>query len=441
VRVGDERVTCPRGGLQAFWLALLFVLTALLIAVVVAPPYPPLQDLSEWIYQGRITADLLEGMAVPGYHLASYPIPNAASQVILGGLSLIMPAIVAGRIFAIAYLACAASVAVKLSRKLQPDVAGPLSIVLMLWIFANSSFWNGYMNFSIGVLFFAIYLLQPESSARNPKTIMLFSLLTFFSHAIVFAVFFFLVLCRSVGQRHIPGTVAAFTPTLLLTLWYFLARAPGPVQVSNLPNVFGPLNFLSYKAYTVAKIGPYQNFVFSSGGDAVNRPLVYWCGVVANFVYGIGVVLLIGWGGWRVLRRISIPAEIVAAGSLLLVFLVMPGFFQGVVNPGERFLYPALLLALLYLPASRFALAGFSLAGVVMMLVGILPIFGSAIDWSEPASDQLLSVQPSHALFWHRPTLFADKAIENEWAERHRTVPRLPLTYANSILVPDSTAH
>jgi hypothetical protein len=76
-----------------------------------------------------------------------------------------------------------------------------------------------------------------------------------------------------------------------------------------------------------------------------------------------------------------------------------------------------------------------------MMLVGILPIFGSAIDWSEPASDQLLSVQPSHALFWHPPTLFADKAIENEWAERHRTVPRLPLTYANSILVPDSTAH
>jgi hypothetical protein len=65
----------PDDALPATALALC---TALAVAAaVLLPPYPPLQDFIEWIYQAEILAQLPSEAWPPGVHVATYPVPNS----------------------------------------------------------------------------------------------------------------------------------------------------------------------------------------------------------------------------------------------------------------------------------------------------------------------------------------------------------------------------
>ncbi|MFC7538338.1 hypothetical protein ACFQU2_01245 [Siccirubricoccus deserti] len=105
------------------------------------------------------------------------------------------------------------------------------------------------------------------------------------------------------------------------------------------------------------------------------RPLVYSAGSAVNLLYAAALLAAIAWGGRTAWRRRSVPwAAVAAAAGLGLLFLFLPSRIQSVVvNPGERLMYPALLLLLLALPLPRqpARLLGGSIAVLALSLTGL----------------------------------------------------------------------
>lgn len=417
---------------ERYYLGLAALIAAVVLGAIFVAPYPPFQDFTEWLYQSRIAADLLRGIDVPGFALAHYPIPNSASQAVLAPLSLVMSPVWAGRLFLTAYLVAALLLSWALARRFHPALGASMALLLLISLFLNSPFWNGYANSAVGLLVFGLYLLLPEEKARRAGIVALFGLLTFFLHAVAFCAFAAVASWRMVARRRLDGTVIGLLPSLLLAAWYIAAKPHVDAHSSGLSH--GLAHFIAYKAYSLAKMGPYHNFVFADGGDAVARPWLYWGGVAINFLYAAGMVVLLALGLLTARRTKALRPELAAAACLLLLFALLPDVMAEVVNPGERFFYPALLLLLLYLPLSPRLARALALCGVVMAASVTTLLMPHA--WFAPVNDAQIAAVPLRVLFLHRPTGNAAKIAELARAARARDHVRLPLTFTSSFVVP-----
>ncbi|GGC52128.1 hypothetical protein GCM10011504_33190 [Siccirubricoccus deserti] len=427
----------PARNLVVAWPMGFAVLTVLTIAaVLLLSPYPPLQDFIEWIYQAEVLARLGDDGALPGVRLAGYPVPNSLFQLLLGGFALVMPAPAAGRLFLVAYAAAALLLAAGLARRYQPEAAAPFTCILLISFFFNAPFWNGYGNYQTGLLLLAGWYLLPEARRISPWLILAYGLLLFFAHAMVFAAFAAILGVEALARRRVLPTALALAPAMLLFAWYVLGKEAPPT--AHQPGQVEEASSLALKAYTLAKIGPYHNFVFDSGGDAVLRPLVYSAGSAVNLLYAAALLAAIAWGGRTAWRRRSVPwAAVAAAAGLGLLFLFLPSRIQSVVvNPGERLMYPALLLLLLALPLPRqpARLLGGSIAVLALSLTGLG--LGPR-PWDIPVSPAgpAAAREPRQVLFWHRPTAFTCKWQEMRRAEAKGEAPQLPITFRTSLLV------
>jgi len=387
-----------RGMLPPAGMLPVLALALAVMAVVVLPPYPPLQDFIEWNWQ----AALMAGAALPeGVRYAPYPVPNSLFQLVLGGLALALPAALAGQVFLLGYAVAAVAVAVALGRRWRPEAGWSFAAILLVSFLFNTPFWNGYLNYQTGLLLFAAWFLVPARWRAMPGVILPAAVLMFLAHAMTFAAFGLLVGAEALAARD-PRRGLALLPAAGLAAWYVLAKVPPPPAelMDAAPG------WLALKLYTVAKLGPYQNFVFADGGDGVRWPLAYGAGVALNLAYAAGLGLLVGAAAWR--RRTVPVVPLVVAGLLGLAFLALPHRIESViVNPGERLLYPAMLLLLLHLPLPAWPVRVLGLGALVTVacLAG-LGIGGR--DWAvavPPRAPQ----PPTAALFWHRPTAFACK--------------------------------
>jgi hypothetical protein len=280
------------------------ILTLAIAAALVLAPYPPLQDFAEWAYQGALLARL--ALASPGglpgaeVWLVAHPVPNSLAQALLGLLSLLLPTTLAARVFLLGLLGAGLAVALALARQRQPAAAGAFAVVLLVSVFCNATFWNGYVNYQLALLLFAAWFLLPPARRAEAGPILGYGLAIFLSHATVFAAFGVLVGARGLLRRRFRAAVLGLGPMMLLGAWYALAGTGEPAE--PVAEVGGLSGFLAYKAYTLTKLGPYHNFVFAGGGDETLRPALYWAGAVVNLLYagGLGVALGIGlWQGGR----------------------------------------------------------------------------------------------------------------------------------------------
>lgn len=438
------------GGTSSPWIVAVFGIPLLVLFAVLCCPFPPLQDFLEWIYQGKVVAALLSGAPADGVRFADYPVPNSATQVALGLLTLALPASVAAQVFLVAYVAAAVAVAWKISSRYQPAIAGPLCVVLLTTVFFNAPFWNGYTNYQIGLVLFCAWLALDEDRRMAAGTLAAFGLAAFLVHLTAFVCLATLAGLEALRSRRIRPALLGFAPSAGLALWYAASMtrarfAPGAPPVDAQPDgASGLVLFAAYKAYTFLKAGPYHNFVFSSGGDAAVRPIAYWAGVGVNAAFAALLLAAFAGGAWTLWRVRSTRAApmLVAASLFALVFLALPaGRWVG--NTGERFLYPALLLLLLCLPLRRTmvtALATLSL----YFAVGLGGLASSRAEWLVPVDPDWTSLQ--RVLFLHRPTTFVSRFEEVRRMEALGGAPRLPLAFETSVLLqvpaaPSAPAH
>ena len=383
------------------------LLTTLLAAVLnLRAVIPPLQDFNEWIYQGWIVGQILRGGDIP-FEVKPWPVPNAAGQVLLGLLNLPLAPRAAGIAYATLYLGGFTWLAWRLAER--DGRSDPATFLLMLLIGGvNSPYWQGYANSQLGLVLFMLHLLrQRRGRGSGPVWDLVLGLAMFFCHAVMLAVFALFVGLRGWRERRIPQALFVLAPSFALLGWYVLRDE----NYGEYIPLFGTtvFDFVGYKAYTAAKLGPYHNMVIGGIGDADRAPWLYWGGVAVNLAFAVVAVVPLGFAVLRDVWRGDRSPALLTALICLSAFVVLPSAVFGVVNVGERVLVPAVLIALACCRDVwnlRWVGAVLALPGPAMVLYfhlimpAVLPSGGIGhLAAHEPG-------QRNRLLFWHRPFQF-----------------------------------
>lgn len=334
-------------------------IAAIACVLLLQQPYPVLHDYPEWMYQGFVAHELISGNTselTALFEWVPVAVPNAITQLALGALNFIVSPVLAGQIWLGVYLLLAAIVGQLLVKTQR--LSGVMQFLFTVTIVFGPGFWNGYINFQFGLLFFALFVVN--DLRRSLVWVFVFSILIYFSHASVFAGFIcYVVLAEKLYERR-TGITVALLPGLGLLLWYtiFKLLAGGEQNVA-----LGSVSqWLQYKLYTLAKQGPFHNFIRHDGESllaTVNN--VYQAGFIVNFLVAGLIGLWILWVFWRSYGARPVTAEydvlhksgvlnkgvLVGVSVLLLAWLIAGKNSFGVVNLGERFLIVALMLLIL----------------------------------------------------------------------------------------------
>ena len=325
------------------------------VVLLILQPFPVLHDYPEWMYQGHIVWSLITDSPTftEYYELVPVPVPNAISQSAVAALNGLTSPVAAGQIWLAIYFLLALVVGFIATRSHRHG--GAMHLIFTLSIAFGPGFWNGYINFQFGLLFFALYIICARKKAGST---LLFSLLIYFSHASVFAGFVcFVIVSEFFIQRRVR-VFLALLPGLLLLLWYSVTKlSVGGGQNESVGSI---AQWAQYKLNTLAKQGPFHNFIQSDGESllATSHGL-YMAGFVTNFLVAllIGSYLLVT--GFNFVRRQDgalgrpldsetyTPAVVVTMLVLLVGYLLAGKNTFGVVNLGERFLVVALMLLIL----------------------------------------------------------------------------------------------
>ncbi len=337
--------------------SIVFVAVVAYILLVVQP-FPILHDYPEWMYQGHIVHALLTDSSsalTQHFEWVPIPVPNSISQLAIGALNFIVSPVVAGKVwlggyFLLVLVTCFA--AFKAHR-----FGGAMQWLFTITIAFGPGFWNGYINFQVGLLLLALFIVT--GLRRSMVWVFVFSILIYFSHASVFAAFIcYVVLTERLDDRR-PGVVVAILPSLALLLWYTSARLlSGGGQNIGLDSI---PEWVQYKLYTLAKQGPFHNFIRPDGESLLaTADGLYKLGFAINFIVagliGLWLMLIV----WRHFLSRSAIEQQVGRGNmpiaksvlgtvlvLILAWLLAGKNSFGVVNLGERFLIVGLMLLIL----------------------------------------------------------------------------------------------
>jgi hypothetical protein len=411
--------------------------------------YPPLADFVEWEYQAFIASKLMAGQAAPGFYLRDYPVPYLSSQLLMAVIGVATGPIVAGKLTLAVYLLLGGW----LSKRLvdRHELSAPLAYPLLIaCVVCNSTFWSGYLNYQFGLLVIMGYLGLNTQQQRKMWINAVFALLAFACHGFCLIAFCLMGGLMALAQGLGPALrfTAACLPAVGLTLWYLLAHDNDAVAMLEAPVRYGTLKFLAYKLYTLAKAGPYHNFMFGDSVDASRSPAFYWLGVGTNGLVA-GLLLVIEWLALRQWRETQAKGLVWAAMALGLIVLLLPSVALQVVNPGERLMYPQLLVAFtvglrkdqIHIKWPKWnGPAAQAIGALVMVMafgtVGNLLATTVNRGYETVSSAQLSSAtkHPAQVLFWHRPYQFKSRFDYFHDAYGRQTSPKLRLIFPTSLV-------
>jgi hypothetical protein len=355
----------------ALWLAL-SVAAVLPIFLV---RYAPLYDYYNWVYQGRIVADLLHAgpdayaSAHRYYDLSQTPTPNTLAPVGTGLLTMILSSDAAGRVFLAASVLLFAGGYAYLVRTMQgrPTV---MELFGFPWA-AGYFYYKGYESylFSLPVAFIAIARLHRIYARRSPgptvtelAALTLLGAVLFLCHLIGWLVFAAALAAYGValvrrGDRRWAARVAATTaPTLVMLLIYTVSR----MQDHTVATIYyRHLGFSVDKL--VSMMDPLMLFLRADPFPSI-VPLFP---VNAAALALLALIVAVNVERWRPSRPAFVVALMLAAGALLIPF----ANFSDLNRPDERLVLPALLIGLAALPWKTFsARRG---AGLALIVAGI----------------------------------------------------------------------
>ena len=353
LRAAVRRLPVPRPphGWTAAWL----LLSAGTVVALCSTGFLPFYDYYQWLFQGHVVAVLLFG-ADPGsgfiadaYSLSPVPVPNLAAPVLIGLLNTVLPTEAAGQVFIVVTALGFACAFGYLVRTIQQR---PTAVEFLGFPFAMGFFlYKGYLSYVFGLagMFLLVAMLdrlirRPEGVQRRTLlTVAGLSVLLYLSHLLAWVMgglavlVYALVLARQ-GRRATAGQlVAGLIPGGVLAAWYVLAERGGS----------GITLYPSWRDKAIALTETLQFFLRSDPFPPVAA--LFWVNLVVVLAFGgiVGSQLDV-----RAIRTaVSTRPVLWLSGALAAVALVLPiSTVNDLIKPDERFVAPALLLAVAALP-------------------------------------------------------------------------------------------
>jgi hypothetical protein len=374
-----------------------------------------------------------------GHHtvaiLKMWPVPNTLFQLLLSFFMFVFNPIIAVKLFVILYLLFASLLSWNLSKD-ELGVPDKRKFLILITTFViGSSFWNGYFNYLVGLLIFFFYVNLKRHNKISTWLETVLGVVIFFSHALPFCAFVIYVGWDSLLKRRLLRGFKVVLPSLLLLGWYFLANGINKVPIAI--ELHGFFTLTAYKFYTIAKLGPYQNFIVDANGDYERVPILYWIGVGINLAFALFFVIpLLVITTKSFIKRAE--AENLTTIVCTLVFLVLPVVLFGVVNIGERVLLIAVIFALITVNIPYRLLQVGSILNCVAPLIMLNMVFVAGIVEPKPVSTAVIvdASQRFKLLFWHRSLLTLSSAYTAEIAAETKISPTVPLLFDTSVLLP-----
>lgn len=401
----------------------------------------PISDYPDWVFEGSIVAELFHGKAPASYSFKYYPVPYSGTVALLGVLDLIFPPEMSGKIVLSLCITLLGISSTYLLTSLSNDSDNPLLLIPLLFLLNTYFFWGelAYL-FSLSVFFFYCgYLFRRiyRSEPINWWAIGGASIVMFFFHflpyAIAILVTLILILAESRVELFSPFVIA-FAPSLGLTAWYALRRISmkgiGPFWTFWTPHQFA--------GRWIAAFSPFPEFLPWLG---IQSPLMKVFALL-NFVVAIALTLVVplcvlSWIKMRA-RHFGILASAIICG----ITVIAAGYeFEGMVSPGERFLYPALWIGLCWLigaqrPSRDSKFSRLLTIGVIALLacqIMFMQINVGAVSNDLAALHSKLQSADSQAEFCATYETY----LQQSWDKPHRTgldvlltnhasAPRLP---------------
>ncbi len=107
---------------------------------------PSLTDYCDWTYEGVLLRNRLLGIPDLAHTLRQYPVPNSATTLGIGLLSLVFSWQLAAKLWLFLMLLFAFLVT-RFMMMLQPNQEKLLWLIVPAGIFLNVNLWYGFMNF------------------------------------------------------------------------------------------------------------------------------------------------------------------------------------------------------------------------------------------------------------------------------------------------------
>jgi hypothetical protein len=310
----------------------------------------PLQDLPDWITQGKLFADLLSGKLTAPYAFKGIPVPNAISSLCIGLLSLwLSPELAAKWVLSGYVVAYAAAVSYLLSA--GGRLARPTLLAASLLLLLNYSFFHGEINYAFAlVVLFAGQGLVLRSAERPSLGVLLrlalISIVLYFCHGAGYGAWLIFLaayawVARSARTR--LGFPIAVAPSLALAALYAAARSgeAKPIIVGWSVSEVGMVG--AEKLWLLFKfLAPFQGFYPFLDARWT------WLLVIAN-LFAVALASRAVLRAWKFgvcsqgLQERAILTTLAWYGA---AFVLAPRNVGGLINPAERLVLPAFQLAL-----------------------------------------------------------------------------------------------
>jgi hypothetical protein len=371
------QVVRDRGRLRTTltWAVLAAATTAALCTVDVLPFY----DYYLWLFQGHVVSALLfDGGPAPvaldtAYHLSPVPVPNLAAPLLIGLLNAWLPVETAGLVFVVATVLGFATAYGFLVRTLQQRQTW-VEYTGFLWAL-GFFLYKGYLSYVVGVaLVFVLIAVLHRPTQAKPWVVAALGVALYLSHLIAWAIGMLAVAVHAVelwrDRRRVDARDLALSalPGVALLGWYAVAERGGS-------------GLSLYTTWTNKLISLGEPLLFFLRLDPFPPTFPVF---VANLAVGLAVLGMAVHELDRAALRTALRERPVLwlSGALALVALAVPvDELNDLIKPDERFVLPAVVLALAALPYRTLRPAtGTVVVGLVAAVVGL-----HAIEYAEVA--------------------------------------------------------
>ena len=411
------------------------------LALIWGHRFLPISDYPDWMFEGSIVAKLMHGETLAAYSFKHYPVPYSVTVALLGLLDLIFPAEVSGKIVLSLCIILFAVSSTYLLISLRRNVDNPLLLIPLLFLMNTFFFWGelfyllGLSVFFLycGYLFRRIYRLEPI----NWWIVGGASIAMFFCHILPYATAILVTLTLIVAESRtelISPFLISIAPSIGLTAWYAVERLSlnrdAPVWTFWTSHLFA--------GRWLAAFSPFPEFLPWLGIHAPWMPVFAILDLVAAILLTLVLPLcILSWVKLRA-QHFGVLASAVVCG----ITVIASGYaFEGMVSPGERFLYPAVWLGLCWLIGAQLPGRVSVLSrGLTIGLTGLIACQIVFIQINVGAVSNELAALYSKLRSANSRTDFCatyETYLQQSWDKPHRTgldvlltnhatVPRLP---------------
>jgi len=334
--------------------------------------FVPFADFPEWEYQGLILSRFIRGVPPRAYALQLYPVPHSITAVLGALLNLGFSAEVSGKIILTIAVIAFTAASTYLLKSLGADEHQPLILVPLVFIFDSRFFWGEidyYLGFAAFCAFTGFMLRRRDQLERIRPWLVLLALCS------VFEMHLFPYLCCAVVCLAIVATRRDRTSLAKLLLpavasgsllvWYMVER------LATRQGTKQPL-WAPWTAHLLV-----QNI---SSSLSVFHIFLPWCDyssplfkiaalaniAVASCMISLWFFCALRWRlGWRG------DEDVLLAVALILVGYLAAGYAITGVFSGERFLFPAMWLAIAWF-APRWNLRQSAARSVSVILIALI---------------------------------------------------------------------